>query len=158
MTATQLKGAFMSDQVVLITGALTGIGRAAAIIFAQEGHELLCLAVETKKDKRWLPSYKGSEQRPFLSVLMSARMRTCATLWTKPSSVSDAWIGSLPRCRARVSIPVRRRLHSRSIGIPMTLASCMPRPSTKPAFPSSVPAKRGKPEEIAQAIVGLNAL
>jgi uncharacterized protein len=23
----------------------------------------LCLAVETKKDKRWLPSYKGSEQR-----------------------------------------------------------------------------------------------
>src|SRR6202045_4256581 len=27
----------MSDQVVLITGALTGIGRAAAVIFAQEG-------------------------------------------------------------------------------------------------------------------------
>jgi NAD(P)-dependent dehydrogenase (short-subunit alcohol dehydrogenase family) len=27
----------MSDQVVLITGALTGIGRAAAVVFAQQG-------------------------------------------------------------------------------------------------------------------------
>jgi NAD(P)-dependent dehydrogenase (short-subunit alcohol dehydrogenase family) len=31
----------MSDQVVLITGALTGIGRAAAIIFAQEGARIV---------------------------------------------------------------------------------------------------------------------
>ena len=41
----------MSSPVVLITGALTGIGRAAAIIFAQEGAHLLCLGVETNKDK-----------------------------------------------------------------------------------------------------------
>jgi NAD(P)-dependent dehydrogenase (short-subunit alcohol dehydrogenase family) len=27
----------MSDQIVLITGALTGIGRAAALAFAKEG-------------------------------------------------------------------------------------------------------------------------
>jgi NAD(P)-dependent dehydrogenase (short-subunit alcohol dehydrogenase family) len=30
----------MSTQVVLITGALTGIGRAAAVAFAREGHRI----------------------------------------------------------------------------------------------------------------------
>jgi NAD(P)-dependent dehydrogenase (short-subunit alcohol dehydrogenase family) len=49
MTATSTKeGAFMSDQVVLITGALTGIGRAAAIIFAQEGARIV---VSGRRDK-----------------------------------------------------------------------------------------------------------
>jgi NAD(P)-dependent dehydrogenase (short-subunit alcohol dehydrogenase family) len=38
----------MSDQVVLITGALTGIGRAAAIIFAQEGARIV---VSGRRDK-----------------------------------------------------------------------------------------------------------
>jgi NAD(P)-dependent dehydrogenase (short-subunit alcohol dehydrogenase family) len=38
----------MSDQVVLITGALTGIGRAAAIIFAQEGARMV---VSGRRDK-----------------------------------------------------------------------------------------------------------
>jgi NAD(P)-dependent dehydrogenase (short-subunit alcohol dehydrogenase family) len=48
MTAISTKGAFMSDQVVLITGALTGIGRAAAIIFAQEGAHIV---VSGRRDK-----------------------------------------------------------------------------------------------------------
>ncbi len=47
---------------------------------------LLCPVVEIKKEKSWLPSSKRSEQRPFLFVLTSARMRTCATLWTTRSS------------------------------------------------------------------------
>ena|SRR5437016_931552 len=38
----------MSDQVVLITGALTGIGRAAAIIFAQE---VAHIVVSGRRDK-----------------------------------------------------------------------------------------------------------
>jgi hypothetical protein len=38
----------MSDQVVLITGALAGIGRAAAIIFAQEGARIV---VSGRRDK-----------------------------------------------------------------------------------------------------------
>jgi NAD(P)-dependent dehydrogenase (short-subunit alcohol dehydrogenase family) len=48
MTGTLTKGASMSDQVVLITGALTGIGRAAAIIFAQEGARIV---VSGRRDK-----------------------------------------------------------------------------------------------------------
>ena len=38
----------MSDQVVLITGALTGIGRAAAVIFAQQGAQVI---VSGRRDK-----------------------------------------------------------------------------------------------------------
>jgi NAD(P)-dependent dehydrogenase (short-subunit alcohol dehydrogenase family) len=38
----------MSSQVVLITGALTGIGRAAAVIFAQEGARIV---VSGRRDK-----------------------------------------------------------------------------------------------------------
>jgi NAD(P)-dependent dehydrogenase (short-subunit alcohol dehydrogenase family) len=41
----------MSSLVVLITGALTGIGRASARTFAQAGAHLLCQVVEIKKDK-----------------------------------------------------------------------------------------------------------
>jgi len=38
----------MSSPVVLITGALTGIGRAAAVIFAQEGAKVV---VSGRRDK-----------------------------------------------------------------------------------------------------------
>ena len=38
----------MSDRVVLITGALTGIGRAAAVIFTQEGAQIV---VSGRRDK-----------------------------------------------------------------------------------------------------------
>ncbi len=39
----------MKNPVVLITGALTGIGRAAAIIFAQEGAHIV---VSGRRDKQ----------------------------------------------------------------------------------------------------------
>src|SRR5229473_5069590 len=42
-------GSAMSSSVVLITGALTGIGRAAAIIFAQEGARVV---VSGRRDKQ----------------------------------------------------------------------------------------------------------
>ena len=41
----------MKSPVVLITGALTGIGHAAALIFAQEGARVVVLGVEINKDK-----------------------------------------------------------------------------------------------------------
>src|SRR3984885_6345147 len=42
------QGGFMSDQVVLITGALTGIGRASAVLFAQQGAHVM---VSGRRDK-----------------------------------------------------------------------------------------------------------
>src|SRR6202165_1429774 len=45
----QIKGGTMSLPVVLITGALTGIGRAAAIIFAREGAQIV---VSGRRDKQ----------------------------------------------------------------------------------------------------------
>ena len=39
----------MKNPVVLITGALTGIGRAAAIIFAREGAQIV---VSGRRDKQ----------------------------------------------------------------------------------------------------------
>src|SRR6201987_4619873 len=42
------QGGFMSDQVVLITGALTGIGRASAVLFAQQGAHVV---VSGRRDK-----------------------------------------------------------------------------------------------------------
>src|SRR6202048_3556468 len=42
------EGVAMSSPVVLITGALTGIGRAAAIVFAQEGAHIV---VSGRRDK-----------------------------------------------------------------------------------------------------------
>src|SRR6266478_4515304 len=42
-------GSAMSSPVVLITGALTGIGRAAAVIFAQEGARIV---VSGRRDKQ----------------------------------------------------------------------------------------------------------
>src|SRR6201987_5666875 len=42
-------GTAMSSPVVLITGALTGIGRAAAVVFAQEGARIV---VSGRRDKQ----------------------------------------------------------------------------------------------------------
>src|SRR5438105_4144290 len=47
--ASRSREGFMSSPVVLITGALTGIGRAAAIIFAQEGAQIV---VSGRRDKQ----------------------------------------------------------------------------------------------------------
>src|SRR5579863_2215391 len=59
MTTRQLKGAFMSDQVVLVTGALTGIGRAAAIIFAQEGARIVVSGRRDKEGQALLAELQG---------------------------------------------------------------------------------------------------
>ena len=42
----------MSSPVVLITGALTGIGRAAAVIFAQEGAKVVVSGRRDRKSTR----------------------------------------------------------------------------------------------------------
>ncbi|MCU1311187.1 MAG: putative dehydrogenase [Candidatus Angelobacter sp.] len=42
----------MSSPVVLVTGALTGIGRAAAIIFVQEGAHVVVSGLRDKEGKK----------------------------------------------------------------------------------------------------------
>jgi NAD(P)-dependent dehydrogenase (short-subunit alcohol dehydrogenase family) len=42
----------MSDQVVLITGALTGIGRATAIAFAREGAKIVVSGRHDKEGEK----------------------------------------------------------------------------------------------------------
>jgi NAD(P)-dependent dehydrogenase (short-subunit alcohol dehydrogenase family) len=49
----------MSDQVVLITGALTGIGRAAAIIFAQEGAHIVVSGRRHKEGQALVAELQG---------------------------------------------------------------------------------------------------
>src|ERR1700681_4490736 len=49
----------MSSPVVLITGALTGIGRAAAIIFAQEGAHIVGGGERNKKGKELVAELQG---------------------------------------------------------------------------------------------------
>jgi NAD(P)-dependent dehydrogenase (short-subunit alcohol dehydrogenase family) len=49
----------MSDQVVLITGALTGIGRAAAIIFAQEGARIVVSGRRDKEGQELVAELRG---------------------------------------------------------------------------------------------------
>jgi NAD(P)-dependent dehydrogenase (short-subunit alcohol dehydrogenase family) len=46
------EGVFMSEQVVLITGALTGIGRATAIAFAREGAKVVVTGRQDKDGQK----------------------------------------------------------------------------------------------------------
>jgi len=65
----------MKNRVVLITGALTGIGRAAAIIFAREGAQIVVSGRRDKQGQELVAELQGLGQRPFLFVLTSAGMR-----------------------------------------------------------------------------------
>ena len=53
----------MSDQVVLITGALTGIGRAAAIVFAQEGARIVVSGRRDKEGQALVAELQGARSR-----------------------------------------------------------------------------------------------
>src|SRR6202171_2746827 len=56
----QIKGgSAMSSPVVLITGALTGIGRAAAVIFAQEGAHVVVSGRRDKEGKDLVAELKA---------------------------------------------------------------------------------------------------
>src|SRR4029077_17183254 len=105
--------------VVLITGALTGIGRAAALAFAQEGARLV-VSGRREKEGRELdsPSCKGLEQRPFLSILTSAMRMKCGIWWIRGSPDLVIWTlqsialeprANLARGRNRPQKPTLRR-------------------------------------------------
>ena len=69
----------MNTQVVLITGALSGIGRAAAIAFAQDGAHVV---VSGRRDK------EGQELAAELQELCGGRGTTAVLLprlpWSRP--------------------------------------------------------------------------
>src|SRR5438128_11555549 len=57
--ASRSREGFMSSPVVLITGALTGIGRAAAIIFAQEGARVVVYGRRDKQGQELVAELQG---------------------------------------------------------------------------------------------------
>ena len=98
----------MSNSVVLITGALTGIGRATAFAHAKEGARV----VVSGRNKKSVPSLYANcappERKRNLSVLTCVMKRTLRTLSTRPSLVL-AVSTSPSTTQARKMLSVRQR-------------------------------------------------
>ena len=81
----------MGTPVVLITGALTGIGRAAARAFAREGHRTVVAGRQRK------PAETGELSCARSALKLCSSVRTCATrtrsgTWSiGPLRASVAW-------------------------------------------------------------------
>ena len=82
----------MSTPVVLITGALTGIGRAAALAFAKGGSRVVISGRHEAPDKPWLRSCARSARRPSLSLLTYATKTLCGS-WSIKRSLAS--VGSM---------------------------------------------------------------
>ena len=86
------KETLMTTPVVLITGALTGIGRATALAFAHEGAHPLSLADATRKARSWSPNFANSAPRPN-SCAPTCVMKTMYAAWSiRPSRGLAAWM------------------------------------------------------------------
>ena len=82
----------MSSPVVLITGALTGIGRATAVVFAHEGARVVVSGRHDKEGQKLVAELQGlGAEAVFVrtDVRKDEEDRTLSTKW---SCVSDAWI------------------------------------------------------------------
>ena len=75
----------MSNPVVLITGALTGIGRAAAVAFAKKGAKVVVAGRRDEAGKTLVKERALSVRRPSSSTPTSARRMTSAHWLTRPS-------------------------------------------------------------------------
>jgi len=75
----------MSNPVVLITGGLTGIGRAAAVAFAKKGAKVVVAGRHDGPARHSLRSCALSVRRPSSSTPTSARKMTSAPWSTRPS-------------------------------------------------------------------------
>jgi NAD(P)-dependent dehydrogenase (short-subunit alcohol dehydrogenase family) len=65
--------------VVLITGALTGIGRATAVAFANEGDQIVVSGRHGDTGAELVGELRSLAQRPSSSAPMFAMMTICAT-------------------------------------------------------------------------------
>jgi NAD(P)-dependent dehydrogenase (short-subunit alcohol dehydrogenase family) len=77
----------MSTQVVLITGGLTGIGRAAAIAFAKKGAKVVVAGRRDEAGNALVEDCALSVRRPSSSMPTSARRLTSAPSSIRPSRV-----------------------------------------------------------------------
>ena len=75
----------MSNPVVLITGGLSGIGRATAVAFAKKGAKVVVAGRRITLARRLLRSCALSVRRPSSSTPTSARTKTSALWSTRPS-------------------------------------------------------------------------
>lgn len=74
----------MSKPVVLIAGALTGIGRAAAIAFARKGARVVTSGRREEAGKFLVKELRTLGSRPSSSTPTSARKTTFAPWSTRP--------------------------------------------------------------------------
>ncbi len=82
----------MSKSVVLVTGGLTGIGRATALAFAREGASVVVSGRREDEGKALEASCAGSGRRPRSSRPMSAT-KTMSVVWSiRPWRVSAGWM------------------------------------------------------------------
>src|SRR6476620_370281 len=156
----------MGAPVILITGALTGIGRATAFAFAKEGatvvasgrHEAEGKALEAalrspKHDLR-VTQAQGSGSIINMSSTMGERCAANLALYT----ASKHAVEGLTKSAALEAAPLGVRVNAVAPGPTETamLDRLTGTPDKKAAFYAAIPLKRGaEPEEIADAIVFL---
>ena len=75
----------MNQPVVLITGALTGIGRAAAVAFAKKGAKVVVAGRRDEVGKALVKELRSSVRRRSSSTPTSARRTRSAPWSTRPS-------------------------------------------------------------------------
>ncbi len=76
---------------VLITGALTGIGRAAALAFAK-GATVVVSGRREAEGKALEVNFVASALKPLSFWRMCVTKTTCATLSNRPSRASVGWM------------------------------------------------------------------
>ena len=81
----------MNTPVVLITGALTGIGRATALAFAGEGARIVVSGRRDEEGKKLVAKSASSAQRQNSCTPTFATRKTCATWSIRLWSGSVAW-------------------------------------------------------------------
>ena len=82
----------MNTQVVLITGALTGIGRATAIAFAQDGAHVVVSGRRDKDGQELAAELEGLGAEAFLFPVTSATKMLCVIWWIGRSRALVDWM------------------------------------------------------------------